>query len=1157
MIQLNRYASSELELWASGVPEGADALIVVRALRQRIQAGLGARAVFIARDDRRAYLFRKACQFFAADMAVLWLPAWDCQPFDRLSPGRSCAAERAACLYGLSHLENHVPVIIVTTLNGISQYVPPKEVIAQAGLRVHVGESLADVVLENFCRENGYARASIVGAEGEYARRGGVVDIFAPTLKQPVRLDFFGKQIESIRYFDIDSQRSLGEVQSLDLAPVSEILWTDSAQKLFRKHYMAAFGSDVHKDAIYESVSDGRRIQGIEHYLPFFYIRLDSIFDYVGPQAFYVCDTLFMQTRQARWEDIQDLFAARMQALQDRSSLSGSFRPVAPDRLYMAPQRWAELTADLSCRYHSDFKTEGNQDQIDFGGRSGRHFAPERQMQGGQVFAALSAHLKVLQAAGKKVLMAAWTIGGAERLGHMLEDHDIPTSLVESVSEAFSEGHAIVRIVLPLEQGFEFDNITVLSESDIFGERLVHRMRARRAKHFISEISNLQAGDLIVHIDHGLGRYVGLKMLDVQGQTHDFLELEYADGQTLYLPVENIELLSRYGSEAQTVRLDRLGSVAWQSRKAKAKARLQDLAAELIKTAAERTLRVADPINIESGDYEAFCARFAHTETEDQLQAIEDVLEDLRSGQPMDRLICGDVGFGKTEVALRASFAVAMSAQQVALIAPTTLLARQHYANFQARFRGWPLKVAALSRLVKKTTQTSVRDGLKQGQIDIVIGTHALLAKTIKFANLGMVIIDEEHRFGVTHKEQLKKLRAQVHVLTLSATPIPRTLQLCLSGIRDLSLMATPPVDRLAVRTYVSAFDVVSLRKAILREHFRGGQSFIVVPRISDLVHLQTFLSQNVPEVSYLTAHGQLGGQELDEIMNAFYEGHYNVLLSTSIIESGIDIPSANTLIIYRADRFGLAQLYQMRGRVGRSKVRAYAYLTLPGSGFINESAVQRLKVLQTLDSLGAGFNLASYDLDMRGAGNPLGEAQSGHMKDVGVELYQHMLEEAISLLREGESARRHQSWSPQINVGMSSLIPNDYMPDLNLRLATYRRIAEIENETDSAAFAAELIDRFGTLPLEIESLLSVMTVKSLCRQAHIEKVDVGDKAMVLTMRAEDISDPVPLVTLISEKPNWRLRPDQSLLIKGVFPSSERFKALKDVLNMLIKVWAV
>ncbi|NJM35420.1 MAG: transcription-repair coupling factor, partial [Rhodomicrobium sp.] len=710
-------------------------------------------------------------------------------------------------------------------------------------------------------------------------------------------------------------------------------------------------------------------------------------------------------------------------------------------------------------------------------------------------------------------------------------------------------------VTLGLESGFTTPEHAFISEQDILGDRLVRRGRKKRAENFLTEASSLLVGDLVVHFDHGVGRYAGLKTLEVQSAPHDCLQLEYAGGDRLFLPVENIELLSRFGSDDPTAALDRLGGAGWQGRKAKMRARIKMLAEELIAIAAKREAKAADIVHPPEGVYAEFAARFPYAETEDQESAIADVIDDLARGRPMDRLICGDVGFGKTEVALRAAFITAMTGRQVAIVAPTTLLARQHYRSFAERFKGFPVRIAQLSRLVSPADAERTRSGIAGGDVDIVIGTHALLARSIKFRDLGLVIIDEEQHFGVKHKERLKEFRADTHVLTLTATPIPRTLQLAMSGIRDLSLIATPPVDRLAVRTTVGPFDPVVARETLLREHYRGGQSFYVAPRIADLDGVAQFLTESVPEVRFKVAHGQIPGGELEDIMNAFYEGKFEVLVSTTIIESGLDIPTANTLVVHHADRFGLAQLYQLRGRVGRSKVRAYAYLTTSPRAKLTASAERRLKVMQSLDTLGAGFTLASHDLDIRGAGNLLGEEQSGHVKEVGVELYQHMLEEAVAELR-GAPLGETDVWSPQINLGASVLIPEHYVSDLNVRMGLYRRLGDITEQREIDGFAAELIDRFGPLPPEARHLLDIVAIKGVCRRAGVAKVDAGPKGAVISFRNDMFANPAGLVQYISTSPyDVKLRPDQKLVFRQEWPDETlRLKGCRQIVRILEEI---
>ncbi|MGA1613183.1 MAG: transcription-repair coupling factor, partial [Lutimaribacter sp.] len=694
--------------------------------------------------------------------------------------------------------------------------------------------------------------------------------------------------------------------------------------------------------------------------------------------------------------------------------------------------------------------------------------------------------------------------------------------------------HGLHLAVWALEQGYETAAMTVISEQDVLGDRLIRAPKKRRkADNFLTEAQSLAAGDLVVHVDHGVGRFLGLEVVTAAGAAHECLLLEYAEGAKLYLPVENIELLSRFGHEEGL--LDRLGGGAWQAKKARLKERIREMAERLIRVAAERELRSAPMLEPAHHAWEAFSARFPYQETDDQLRAIEDVLADLSSGRPMDRLICGDVGFGKTEVAMRAAFVAAMAGLQVAVIAPTTLLARQHFKSFAERFRSFPLEVRALSRFVSTKEANATREGMARGTVDVVVGTHALLAKGVSFKNLGLLIIDEEQHFGVAHKERLKQLRSDVHVLTLTATPIPRTLQLSLSGVRDLSIIGTPPVDRLAIRTYVSEFDAVTIREALLREHYRGGQSFYVVPRITDLPEIETFLREQVPEVSYVVAHGQMAAGELDDRMNAFYDGKFDVLLATTIVESGLDIPTANTMIVHRSDMFGLSQLYQIRGRVGRSKTRAYAYLTTKPRAKLTPAAEKRLRVLGSLDTLGAGFALASQDLDIRGAGNLLGEEQSGQMRDVGYELYQQMLEEAIAKIRTGELeglSDAGDAWAPQLNLGVPVLIPEDFVPDLDVRLGLYRRLSNLHSKVELEGFAAELIDRFGKLPKEVNTLLLVVRIKDMCKRAGISKLDAGPKGATLQFHNDSFASPQGLVEFIQAQNGLAKVKDNKIVVR-------------------------
>ena len=731
---------------------------------------------------------------------------------------------------------------------------------------------------------------------------------------------------------------------------------------------------------------------------------------------------------------------------------------------------------------------------------------------------------------------------------------------VETWAEAKAlHSDVLPALILPAESGFTYDGLTVVTEQDILGERIARgSAKKRRAENYLREISSLTEGDYVVHIDHGVGQYKGLQTLEIGEAAHDCLRVDYHGGDKLFVPVENLEVLSRYGGEDSEVELDRLGNTSWQARKARVKERLKEMAGQLIKIAAQRELNEVEPFEKPDGLYEEFCARFPYPETDDQLRSIDDTLSDLTKGRPIDRLVCGDVGFGKTEVALRAAFLAVMSGHQVAVVVPTTLLARQHFKTFSERFSGLPVKVRQLSRLVTSKDAKETKEALEDGQVDIVVGTHALLSKSIGFRDLGLLIIDEEQHFGVKQKERLKELRANVHVLTLTATPIPRTLQLAMSGVKEMSLIATPPVDRLAVRTFVLPYDPVVVREAILREHYRGGQTFYVCPRLEDLPELEEKLKELVPEVKIGIAHGQLPPAELEKVMGNFVDHRFDVLLSTNIVESGLDIPAANTMIIHRADMFGLAQLYQLRGRIGRSKQRGYAYLTLRPGKILTKTAQKRLEVMQTLDTLGAGFTLASHDMDIRGAGNLLGEEQSGHVREVGIELYQQMLEEAVALAKSGEGAEApaQESWTPQINLGSAVLIPEVYVPDLSVRLGLYRRLSSLVSRQEIDAFAAELIDRFGPLPSEVENLLQIIAIKQLCKTAGVEKVDAGPKGAVVAFRDDSFANPAGLIGFIQKQAGEvSLRPDHKLVYKRKWETAQdRVTGVKRLLEGLAKL---
>lgn len=1141
MSVLDAILKSPGRLTVGGAPEGYDALLIAEAARKR-----GGVTLHIARDDARAAAMLDALQFFAPDIGAAAFPAWDCLPYDRVSPRAEIVARRLATLSLLARRgEKDPPLVVVATINAVLQRVPPREDLLKRTLEAKPGDTLGIDALVAYLVQNGYARAGTVREPGDFAVRGGLVDLFPPGSAQPLRLDFFGDTLETIRQFDPEDQRSTGRLECLSLAAVSETPLDAETIARFRSGYVALFGGITGDDPLYEAVSEGRKHQGMEHWLPLYHERLETLLDYAG-DALLTLDSLTEEAARSRFEQIADYHDARVTALKEAGRSGGAFsgaqplKPVPPERLYLSDEEFSGALTRARARLFTALQPPEAPDVVNAGAKIGRSFAPERQREA-NVFDAARQHASALQASGKRIIFACWSAGSADRMGGVLTDHGLKAlKPVGSYADARAlDARAAGLAVFGLEQGFEAGDLAVIAEQDILGERMVRQRSRKRAANFIAEASALTPGDLVVHVEHGIGRFLGLQTITVSGAPHDCAEIQY-DGGKLFLPVENIELLSRYGADDENVTLDRLGGSGWQARKAKLKSRIREMAQELIRIAAERQMKKAPEVAPPSGVYDEFCAGFPYEETEDQDRAIGETLEDLTVGRPMDRLVCGDVGFGKTEVALRAAFVTAMSGRQVAIVVPTTLLARQHFKTFSERFKSWPIRVRQLSRLVTAKDAAETRDGLKSGDVNVVVGTHALLGKSIGFNDLGLLIIDEEQHFGVGHKERLKQLKANVHVLTLSATPIPRTLQLALYGVKDMSLIATPPIDRLAVRTFVGPFDPVVIREALLREHYRGGQSFFVVPRIADLPDAADFLRKHIPEVKFVTAHGQMPPSQLDEVMNAFYERQYDVLLSTSIVESGLDIPTANTMVIGRADMFGLAQLYQLRGRIGRSKQRAYAYLTTPPTRTLTASAEKRLQVLQTLDTLGAGFTLASHDLDLRGSGNLLGEEQSGHIREVGIELYQDMLEEAVASLKSGGDAEETQDWSPQINLGMAVLIPETYVADLNVRLALYRRLGEIQIDQDIDAFAAEMIDRFGPLPDEVKHLLRIVSIKRLCKMAGVAKIDAGPKGATIAFRNNVFANPGKLLAYIGMQANtMKVRQDQTILYTRNWPDEE------------------
>lgn len=1148
------------------VPDGAEAF-----LASDIAQETGRPIVFVARDDKRLARAASLFRFRLPEAEVLRFPAWDCLPYDRVSPKSDLIATRLATLARLLRpAAEDRPRVVVTSINALMQRVPHPSFIKSLSLTLRPGQEIGFEEVQARLLDLGFERVSTVTEPGEFAPRGGILDFFPAGRASPVRLDFFGDEIESVRAFDPLTQRTEQPIKGVVLGPVHEFVLNEDSIERFRTEYRDSFGRVKGEDPLYESVSAGRLYAGLDHWLPLLHEKMALLTDYVGGGEL-VFEPEVVAAKDARLETIRDFYTAR-QTVFEVEKKDHSYKPIAPDRLYVTEDDWNAFPTAHRCWQFTNFSVPSGTDVAlaRHSYRSIPTFAEARQDPERNIYTAVSDRSDRALAGGQSVVIAGLSAGSANRLASNLGEAGLEgIKALRGWDPALApeaEARRVFNAVLPLERGFEGGGFVLYTEQDILGERIVSPRKRRKSDNFLTEVSGLATGDLVVHVEHGIGRYVELLTIDLSGAAHDVLHIGYSGGDKLYVPVENIEVLSRFG-DGEGVGLDKLGGAAWQARKARVKERITRTARDLMRIAAERKLRKSEILDVPQSVLDEFAQTFPYSETDDQLNAIDDVIEDLASGRPMDRLVCGDVGFGKTEVAIRAAFVGAMAGHQVAIVAPTTLLARQHFKTFEERFKDLNIRIAQLSRLVSAKNATATKEALGRGEIDIVVGTHALLAESLKFGNLGLLVIDEEQRFGVRQKERMKKLKETVHVLTLTATPIPRTLQLALTGVKDLSLIATPPVDRLAVRTFIMPWDGVILREALMREQFRGGQSYVVCPRVRDLANMRERLANIAPELKVAVAHGQMPPTELEDVMNAFYDRKFDILLATNIIESGIDIPTVNTMIIQRADMFGLAALYQLRGRVGRSKVRGYAYLTFDQRKPLTADAQRRLDVMKTLDSLGAGFTLASHDLDIRGAGNLVGEEQTGHIKEVGIELYQQMLEEAVAEVQLAEElgvdpatgelrAKPDDDWVPVLNTGFAVYIPEDYVEALDVRLGLYRRVGMLREAGEIDSFLAEVEDRFGPPPEPVLNLLQTVAFKIKARAARVEKLDVGPKGVVVGFREDRFAKPDKLISWIRANSQvMSIRPDQRLVFKRkIETDEERKKAIVSLLDNLEKL---
>lgn len=1121
----------------SSVAEGYDAFLL-RDIYKHLTTDL----LYIVSDGISLENTADLLKVLAPEIDVLKLPAWDTVPYDRVSPNIEITAERVQTLCALAKNPTpKKPRIIIASIGAAMQKLPLKKIFLNSIREIKIGSELKFEDFVHYAAINGYTKVEQVMEAGEYAVRGDILDIFPVGTDEPLRIDLFGDEVERIRTFDVLTQRTTSELEKYTFQVMGELSLDQNSIKTFRSKYRELFGAASQQDELYDAISNGKKYLGQENWLPLFFDEsLPTLFDYL-PQARLVIGRQVENALKSKAESVHDYYVARMEALKVKSlNEVDTYRPIPPELLYLTEAQFKSIIETRRPLHLTPLTLPEREDIVSAQVVPVINFASAKNINAAKVYEDLKAYLE--ENKKLKRIIACYSQGSRERLFSLMSEYGITDLAVADSWKEADDKAKLKRVVLTLmnlPHGFKGDGYLLVSEQDILGEKQRRKAKKVTSKDFIADVASLSVGELVVHIEHGIGRFLGLENVTAGGAPHDCLKILYANDAKLYVPVENIDVLSRYGIEDDNIQLDTLGSAAWQAKKAKVKNRIREIASKLIAIAAERQLKSSEIFIPEHGCYDEFCAKFPYHETDDQLNAIADVLKDLGLGVPMDRLVCGDVGFGKTEVALRAAYAVATCGAQVALIVPTTLLARQHYYNFKQRMEGFPVNVKMLSRLVTPKEAALVKQGLEDGSVDIVIGTHALLANGIKFSNLGLLIIDEEQHFGVVHKEKLKSLKSDVHVLTLTATPIPRTLQLSLTGVKQLSIIGTPPVDRLAARTFVMPFDKVMIKEAIYREKFRGGQTFFVCPRVSDIHDVELGLKELVPDIKIAVAHGQMPVKHLEDVMNDFADGKYDLLLSTTIIESGIDMPTVNTMIVHRADMFGLAQLYQLRGRIGRSKVRGYCYFTVPKQKKLNPIAERRLNILQALDTLGAGFSLASHDMDIRGSGNVLGEEQSGHIKEVGIALYQHMLEEEIARQKAniGKISQAEVSdWAPQITTGIPIMIPEEYVRDLGVRLGLYKRIGDLQDKEAILDMREELIDRFGEIPPEVDNLLKTVEIKLLCRVANIEKVDAGAKGILLMFHNNIFPKPEKLIDFIQKQFGViKIRPDQKLLIEGDF----------------------
>ncbi len=1064
--------------------------------------------IVVTADPQSADRLKDEVHFFAAaDLEVLLLPDTEALPYDAFSPHPDITSQRLRTLSRLPDLSRGVVIVALPTL---MQRLPPARWVLGSSLDLAVGDRLDSDAFRGRMAAAGYATVTQVSEHGEFAIRGSIVDIFPMGSDRPYRIDLFDNEIESIRYFDPDNQRSAGRVERASVLPAREFPFTADAIDAFRERFRLAFPIDLSRVGVYGEVSEGIAPGGIEFYLPLFFDHLDTLAGYLPETCSVVTTTDVGPGAQQAWEEVLARYEQLRHDLQHPR--------LAPETLYTTPADVAAFLADRPSVEMGGFEVGAD------GWNAGTATLPPVRIatRPGQPAGLLESFLGDFPG---RVLFTAESPGRREMLGQLLADHDLSVRAYESWRGFVAGDERLGLTIAPIEQGFRMSSagVALVPEADLLGERGRQRRRRRRLRDpavLINQLSDLDVGAPVVHEEYGVGRFLGLESLTAGGHAGEFLALEYAGGDKLYVPVQSLERITRYtGASPETAPLHRLGSDQWARARRRAARRARDVAAELLDIYARRAARPGTQFHYSEPDYRAFCEGFPFEETPDQAETIDAVLDDLRAPRPMDRVVCGDVGFGKTEVALRAAFAAVQGGKQVAVLVPTTLLAQQHFQVFADRFADWPVKIEALSRFRTGKQAGEILTGLAAGTVDIAIGTHRLLQKDVSFARLGLVVIDEEHRFGVRHKERMRELRAEVDMLTLTATPIPRTLNMAMGGLRDLSLITTPPSERLAVKTFVTEWRDAVIREACLREIRRGGQIYLLHNRVETIDNMAERIGELVPEARVRIAHGQMNERDLEQIMLDFYHRRFNLLVCTTIIESGLDVPTANTIIIDRADRLGLAQLHQLRGRVGRSHHRAYAYLVIPPRQAVTPDAVKRLEAIESLEELGAGFMLATHDLEIRGAGELLGDEQSGQIHEVGFALYADMLERAVRALKSGEEPDldRPLHCGTEVEMGVTALLPEDFIPDVHTRLVLYKRIASAQDSDALRDLQVELIDRFGLLPEPARTLFRVAEIKLRASALAARRVEAGARGGHILFSDETSVEPITVIRMIQE----------------------------------------